>query len=187
MNQTAETDVRVVRDSGESSGSARPIQVSRFMRDRLVRLAYRFLWNQADAEDAAQDALATALARRADLRSPDKWWPWLCRILVTRCHQQGRERRRRERHEEASDVTPRDALPPAASADPTETKELVRRMIQKLPQRQQEVIVLRHLQQMSYQEIAEVLGIAPSTARVHARAGREALRDLIAQDRVHED
>ena len=52
-------------------------------------------------------------------------------------------------------------------------------LLMELPQRQHEVMVLRHLQGMPFEEIARVLDIAPATARVHARAGRETLRSLI--------
>ena len=62
---------------------------------------------------------------------------------------------------------------------PTERRDVLRRLIQQLPRRQEEVIVLRHLEGMSYQETAAVLGIAPATARAHAYAGRETLRHLL--------
>ena len=42
--------------------------MSTSIRDRLVRLAYRFVWNHDDAEEIAQDALATACERSGELR-----------------------------------------------------------------------------------------------------------------------
>jgi RNA polymerase sigma-70 factor (ECF subfamily) len=156
-------------------------------RDRLVRMAYRFLWNQADAEDAAHNALMIAQRRGAELRDPARWWSWLCRILVRQCHQTARSRARRRRHfprlfaaRFGSQAEPASEAPIAPGQ---ELKELIRGLLPKLPSRQRDVLVLRHLEDMSFEQIAAVLDIAPTTARVHARAGREHLREMIRQSR----
>ena len=155
--------------------------VSGTMRTRLVRLAYRFLWNQDDAEDAVQDALAVAQQRYQDLKAPEHWWSWLCRVVVQRCHLQGRGKQRYSTHAEpyARHATQRTAGGAGSGSASAEDKDLLRFLLPQLPPRQQEVVVLRHLQQMSYEEIGEVLGISPSTARVHCRAGLERLRALL--------
>lgn len=146
-------------------------------RSRLVRLAYRFLWNQDDAEDAVQDALLTAQAKWRDLRDKDKGWSWVCRIVVNRCHQQARLRQRHRHHEQY--IRPRNQEADAGHHDAAYTKEVVRQALAGLSGRQRDVMVLRHLENMSYADIAAVLHISPATARVHAKAGREALRDIV--------
>lgn len=167
--------------AGETeSGAKLSSEVSPAMRDRLVRLAYRFLWNQDDAEDAVQDALTTAHQRAGDLRDAGRWWSWVCRIVVNRCHERGRQQLRRERHRRPLTIAEADGRA-SVEIDAAEDKAALRRVLQDLPQRQQEVIVLRHLQEMSYEQVGEVLGIAPATARVHARAGRETVRKLMLQ------
>lgn len=60
-------------------------------------------------------------------------------------------------------------------------RKVVGELLMRLPERQKEVMVLRHLEQMNYDQIGELLEMSPSTARVHARAGLEALRDLIKE------
>jgi len=148
-------------------------------RDKLFRLAYRLLWNRADAEDAVQDALLTAYERSSQLRDSEKWWPWVCRIVVQRCRLVGRRASLRRRHEQAfADLSP--TLETARSSGSAELKTLVIKLLDELPRRQREVLVLRHLQGMAFGEIAEVLGLSPETARVHAQRGRERLAALIA-------
>ena len=71
------------------------------LRDRLVRLSYRFLWNHEDAEDVAHDSLVTALARIDDLRDSSKWWSWVCRVAVNRCFVVLRRRAKGQQHEQA--------------------------------------------------------------------------------------
>ena len=169
------------QDAEAPTTAAHPTEVSRSVRDRLVRLAYRFLWNQDDAEDAVHDALAIAQQRGDELRDNSKWWSWMCRIVISRCHQQGRQKARHQRHEADIRRAHESAAEPAPPPDLGDN-ETVRRLIARLPARQREVLVLKHLQEMSYAEIAAVLGITASTARVHAKAAREALRELILAD-----
>ena len=150
-------------------------------RSRLVRLAYRFLWNRDDAEDVVQDALMTAHRRQDDLRDGSKRWSWTCGIVIRNCHALIRRRRRREHHDDAIRERVRQAAnegggDPAGAVSPTGSlKDCVRGLIPDLPIRQREVLVLRHLEGWDYQRIADVLGICPSTARVLARQARERL------------
>jgi len=152
-------------------------------RDRLYRLAYRFAWNHADAEDAVQSAVATAVQRADQLRESDKWWTWLCSIVVQRCRELRRKESLWQRHAPRyAHLTTEDHGP---SDDPTSAlSDRLRELLPRLSARQYEVIVLRHLQGMNYEEIAEVLGITASTARVHAQAGRGALRELLFAERT---
>lgn len=163
-----------------SNRTRQPPLLTQAGRDRLVRLAYRFLWNVDDAEDVVHESLAAAHDRIGDLRDNSKWWSWVCRIVVRRCHEHGRRKLRKEKHDEGLRIaaTQREHTPPKQLS---ESGEVVRRLVLQLPRRQKEVIVLRHLQGMGYSEIAQVLSISPTTARVHAQAGRETLRNLLLQ------
>ena len=147
---------------------------------RLVRLAFRFLWDRHEAEDAVQDALFTAHRQADQLREQDKWWGWLCRIVVHRCLRSGRDRRRSIPLSEDLDVADgrRENTQHQAS---TERKQAVRLLMAELPRRQREVIVLRHLEGLSFERIGELLGVTQATARVHAMAGRERLRTLMLE------
>lgn len=145
-------------------------------RDRLVRLGYRFVFHAGDAEDVAQETLTKALGRVDQLRDPDRLWSWLARILVTTCADRGRSKDVRR-------SVAIDAIDPLDSAadhrEAIELSEGQRRlvsMIDRLPRRQREVLVLRHLEGMSFSEVAEVLQMKESTARVQAQNARENLR-----------
>lgn len=180
-----ETDDRVKSGASHAKSGVQPEPLAPWSlsaRDRLFRLAYRLMWNWADAEDAVQDALLTAYERSTQLRDSEKWWPWVCRIVVQRCRLLGRRASLRKRHEQAfTDLVPtHDA---ARSSGSVELKTLVIELLDELPRRQREVLVLRHLQGMAFGEIAEVLALSPETARVHAQRGRERLAVLIAERR----
>ena len=168
------------------SGEPAPEPFSDAERDRLVRLAYRFLWNQDDAEDVVQESLAAAHARQHQLEDAGRWWSWLRRIVIHRCHTAGRGKARWRVHGPRLAETRADRAEDSAASevDAGDRRELVRRALPLLPPRQREVIVLRHLEGMSYEHIAELLEISPVTARVHARAGLEALRAALAEPEV---
>ncbi len=150
-------------------------------RDRLVRLAYRFVWNHDDAEEIAQDALAASCERSRDLRDADRWWSWIRRIVVHRCHALGRRQQTRARHESRIHTTARSRNDAAGGVDTDERKQAVRTLLSELPPRQRDVVTLRHLEGMDYERIAAVLEISAATARVHAHAGRETLRRLLLE------
>lgn len=181
MDDPTQTPVCTVNKPREGEPPGTPDEVSQAMRDRLVRLAYRFLWSREDAEDAAHEALEAAHTNAADLRDRSKWWSWVCRIVVQRCRLRGRQRQRWREHREhyRIEVDRRSRREPAPEW--SERAHALKRLLPRLPQRQYEVIVLRHLQSMSYEEIGEVLGIAPATARAHAKAAREGLAALAAR------
>lgn len=168
-------DVTPKQRPPEQQATAR---VTREIRDRLVRLAYRFVWNRADAEEIAHDALLQSEAKASELREPGRWWAWVSRMVVHGCHQHGRKRQRWKRHAAAygEDRLRRHSDQAVAEGD---RARVVRELIPQLAPRRREVLVLRHLQGMNYEEIGQVLGISPATARVHAQAAREELRSLL--------
>ena len=147
-------------------------------RGLLLRLAYRFCWNDADAEDAVQNALLLATRKEHQLADRGKLWPWVRSIVVTQCKELLRRRMRRGEVESSHDPTPKQETDPLARS---ELRGMVTELIKALPERQQTALILRHLEDMSYAEIAEMMQITESTARVQVRNAREALRAAIAE------
>lgn len=149
-------------------------------RRRLVQLAYRFCWNHTDAEDAVQDAMAIAHQRREKLHDESKWWSWVCRIVVRRCLSL---RRSEGRHAQRIKALAEQSGPamerPSRRLETSERAEAVRWAVEQLPPQQRTAVTLRHLQEMSYERIAEIMEISPSTARVHVHAGQESMRKAI--------
>jgi RNA polymerase sigma-70 factor (ECF subfamily) len=153
-----------------------------------VQLAYRFVWNRVDAEDAVHNALAIAHEKGGQLREGDRWWSWVARIVVRQCLLLRRSDRRRVRREQvAGGERPSSVAAGASDLERGERADTVRHAIAQLPPQQRAAITLRHLEEMSYRRIAEILEISESTARVHVRQGREALRKTIAREHGEAD
>ena len=156
----------------------------RARRGLLVRLAFRFLWNLEDAEDAVQNALLLASRRQGQLADGHKLWAWVRSIVVRQCFDVRRGNARQARIADGLREnilgTERERL---GTLERMEFKDLVRDAMMTLPERQRTAMVLRHLEELDYSEVADVMGIAASTARVLVRNAREGLRqELLRRD-----
>jgi RNA polymerase sigma-70 factor (ECF subfamily) len=138
--------------------------------DEVYRLARFLMRNQADAEDAVQECYLRAL------RSFDTWRgpaikPWLLAILRNVCYGEFGRRERKEMPVDLADVEHEAGQPlwqePTASPDAEIIKgqesAALRQLIQSLPAQFREALVLRELNDMSYNEIAEVTGVPVGT------------------------
>jgi RNA polymerase sigma-70 factor (ECF subfamily) len=155
-------------------------------RAELVRLAYRFLWNQADAEDAVQDAMLHASQKIHQLENRDKIWHWIRAILVRQCQDMLRHRvslsvRHEKIRKRVSDMASDSGRRDTENAYFTDK---LSQLIATLPERQRTAIVLRHLEDLPYAEVAAIMEIGESTARVHVRDARESLRQKVEESRL---
>ena len=151
--------------------------------DDVYALARYLMRNSADAEDAVQECYLRALRHFDSYRGP-AMKPWLLAILKNVCYA---EFARRGRQETAVDLT--EAEPAAEDPiwqEPQSTPEAivlrrhddatVRRLVEALPRPFREVIVLREINDLSYQQIAEVAGVPVGTVMSRLARARAMLR-----------
>jgi RNA polymerase sigma-70 factor (sigma-E family) len=143
----------------------------------LLRFAYLVTGSQHAAEDAVQDALASACAKWSTVsrtRDPDAY----VRRMIVNAHVSGWRRTRRESPVElVRDV----AL--ESAAERLSTADAVWRVCQSLPRQQRAAVVLRFYEDLDYAEIAAVLALAEPTVRSHVHRALAALRvQLTAQE-----
>jgi len=100
---------------------------------------------------------------------------WLSRILVTQAAKCLRDRQRRRKHEAGNAA----AQEPAAQSCEAHRSMDVHQALDKLAVEHREILVLREFEQLSYQEIAEVLDVAKGTVESRLFRAREALREVL--------
>ncbi len=143
----------------------------------LYGIAHAMVNNRSDAEDVMQETLAAAL--KASHRGESSVRTWLVGILVRQAALLRRKRKRfaREgevRREEASVASPQEAV---------DARIDVATMLSRLSAEHREVIVLRELQGMSYDEIAFALELPRGTVESRLHRAREQLKGLFGVKR----
>lgn len=152
---------------------------------RLFRFAMRLLYNRADAEDAVQDAALLAWRKLPTLADPDAFSAWIYRIVRNRCAEIQRVAARR-----ATDPWDPSDIPDDPSTNGRMPEEQVEQstaiadlqdLIQALPEDLRVCWVLAELEDMSYAEIAQVVGATRSTVRGRLARARAQLAKGMAQ------
>ncbi len=178
---------RLVTEARGGDARARE-ELARHCRQPAYLLALQLLGNPDDALDVCQDALLRFFTTldRFDERRPVK--PWLLRIVRNRARDLMRRRRvRRHQSLDASEdgytveaVDP--AADPEADAQRRQLQRRVWRALARVPGHHREILVLRDYQDLSYAEIAQVLGIPLGTVMSRLHAARKNLRAHLEQE-----
>jgi RNA polymerase sigma-70 factor (ECF subfamily) len=143
--------------------------------------AWRLLDDAAEAEDAAQDAFLKILDAAPRYRPRASFRTYLYRVVTRLCLD--RMEKKRPRYVDQLPATPSAGLGPPETLARRESADAVRRALDALPARQRAAVVLRHYEGLSYQEIAEAMGVSvKSVERLLARA-RESLADRLLEFR----
>jgi RNA polymerase sigma-70 factor, ECF subfamily len=161
---------------------------------RLLAVARRFLKNEEDARDAVQDAFISAFRSIQKFEAGAKLSTWLHRIVVNSALMRLRTKRRHP-EEEIDSLLPAFAddghhlnevvdwrLSAEDMVQQSETRELVRRSIDQLPDTYRVVLLMRDIEEMSTEETAAALGITATAVKVRLHRARQALRALIDKE-----
>jgi RNA polymerase sigma-70 factor (ECF subfamily) len=148
-------------------------------RGRLGRYAVRMLGDPADAEEALQDAFVRAYRSLPRCEDPARFGAWLFRILVNRCRTIGGQRGRRERVVMATAVTPE--LGVAHPEDRSAWREAIEWALAQLGADYREAFVLKHVEELSYEEMSQLTGAGVSALKMRVKRACEQLRAILAE------
>jgi len=186
LSAAEQEDAHLVRASQRGDQEAFALLVRRYQR-RIFNLSLGMLKDYDDASESTQEAFVAAWQELPGLRDKARFSTWLYRIAYHCCLRQ-LERRKRERALQTvmqaeqileginKEKQVEDAL------ELRERQAIVREQMKQLPARYRMVLMLRHLQEMSYEEIAEVLTMPVGTVKTHIFRARNLLKErLLAQ------
>lgn len=156
---------------------------------RASRIAYQYLRDAAEADEAVQDAFVKVFSHIASYREAWPFEVWFTRILINGCLDRRKSRARRERWFVSSeDGPPEDArLPFGGAGNPDPEARLLARerrarlasAIDRLDGRQRTVFMLCHYGDCSPREVSTMTGLNESTVRVHLFRAARKLRALL--------
>ena len=148
------------------------------------RLALSILDDPSEADEAAQDALVTALGRLGSFRGEAAFTTWLYTITLNLCRGRLRKRRSRQRlahllHEVFRLYEQRQH--PEMEVQQTEADAALWAAIRRLAEAQREAVVLRYYHDLPITQIARVTGVSERTVHNRLRAAHERLRTLLKE------
>lgn len=165
-----EEDAQLVSRLKKGERDAFSRLVEKYQQD-IYKLAYFKLWNQVEAEDAAQEAFVRSLASIGSLRDGKKYFGFLKTITLNCCNDMITRKIRESDplpEHETKEAQPINAFNPGSPEEITKEKEIivqVRKALDRLPEKEKEILILKHYQDLTFQEIAVRLSIPENTAK----------------------
>jgi RNA polymerase sigma-70 factor (ECF subfamily) len=168
-------------------------EIARLYQDKVFSLIFRMLGNRPEAEDVAQEVFITVFKNIESFRGEAKFSTWLLRIAAN--HAKNRIKHLARRPVEGADpddvsqlrqLPDRPAPPVQARIDApdklleaAQTERLLQEAIANLPEDQRLLVVLRDVEEMSYQEIEEITGLPEGTIKSRLHRARMAIKEYV--------
>jgi RNA polymerase sigma-70 factor, ECF subfamily len=147
--------------------------LARLTGDRCMAIAFRILRDYDLADDAVQSALLTAWREIRTLRDPERFEPWLHRILTNACFAETRHRRRWNERVQLIPVEPVHGPDEYQTVD---NRDQFERAFRRLTVEQRAVLVFHHYLGLSLPEVAARIGIPVGTVKSRMHHAKQALR-----------
>jgi RNA polymerase sigma-70 factor (ECF subfamily) len=163
-------------------------EIVEMYKDKVYQLCYRMLGNKHEAEDAAQETFIRAYMNLNSFNLKMKFSTWLYRIATNLCID--RLRKKKPDYYLDADIAgtegltmysqiPAETVLPEKEVESMELREQIQEEIEKLPDKYRAVIILKYIEDLSLNEISEILGMPLGTVKTRIHRGREALRNQL--------
>lgn len=180
----------LVRRAREGDSAAFEALVTAY-ETKIYNLAFRYLGSREDALDASQEVFLRVFRFLGGFQEESGFSTWLYRIGVNVCKDMFQRKKRlnetsleRIGEDEEDYVTdiPDERFRPDAVHDQTELRDALARAIGELPGPQREIVILRDIQGLSYEEIAGALALESGTVKSRLSRARENLRKKLLRN-----
>lgn len=178
-------DQRLIAESLQGNTAAFGVLVRRYQ-ERLYHSVYRLVENAEDAQDVVQEAFLSAYQSLTSFKGDSRFFTWLYRIAVNTAISLKRKHRATVRIETLTNGNIRlDPLDPSAASRPehaleqAEQQSRVRQALARLSPEHRAVLVMKEIDGMKYEEMAETLQVPIGTIRSRLHRARMELRELL--------
>lgn len=187
IGQPSADEEHIIRRCLAGETEAFSVLVERY-KIMVYTTAYRILGDAESANDAAQDSFVAAFGALKHFRFGSKFSTWLYTIVVNKCRDQFRAAQDTVPVDEIAELRSDPAGTPEQLYMAGETRSEVQAALDTLPADYREVLVMKHIQGLAYEEMTVVLGASIAALKVRAHRGREMLRAAMERAGfVHEE
>jgi RNA polymerase sigma-70 factor (ECF subfamily) len=166
---------------------------------RMLATARRMLGDEEEARNVVQDAFLSAFRSIDRFAGDSLLSTWLHRIVVNAALMKLRSRRRRPEvhiedllptfegdgmHRDAAELADADAVDAAEELDGAHRRARVRACIEMLPASYRTVLTLRDIEELSTEEVADMMGLSRANVKTRLHRARQALKTLLEKDGV---
>ncbi len=165
-----------------------------FYQKRVFNYAYRMLGNMEEAKELAQEVFVTVFLSIRELREETKFDAWLKQITLNHCRNRWKFLKRRQYFNtdsiddpietgegEVARPVPDGSDPPDVRYEKKAVQEWIRKGLLKMREDQRELIVLRDLQGLSYEEMGTLLNLPEGTVKSKLHRARMDLKDILGK------
>lgn len=183
-------ELSIVRRVAGGDRAAFEVLMRRYNRS-LYRLARASLRDDAEAKDALQDAYLCAYRSISQFRGEAALLTWLSRLVLNECNARLRRSIRREkiisivsadRHMDACSEVAEPGQSPDDLTARAQLRAVLERKVDELPESFRVVFVLRSIEELGVEEVAEALAISPETVRSRHFRAKGMLRESLARE-----
>jgi len=152
---------------------------------KIYNLALNYVKSQEEAKDLAQDIFVTVYRSLPKLREKEKFTSWLYQIAINHCRNRYKKLRRRGYFNNVSLDDEESFLQIAGDEGPEKslqrknTINFVRSTIDSMSEAEKEIILLRDMQELAYEEISTILGIPLGTVKSKLNRARTSLKERL--------
>jgi len=184
-------DAELIKDTLNGRPEAYEDLVKRYQ-DRIYNLLLRLCRNAQDADDLTQEVFIKVYDSLGEFEGKSSFYTWLYRIAANAYYSHRRHAGRRraiktvplqsgQRDGERGDPLPASPEPrPSEKVESQETQAIIKDAIDSLEDDDRMVIVLRHVEELEYQQIAEILGWPVGTVKSRLHRARLVLRERLS-------
>ncbi|WP_025028897.1 RNA polymerase sigma factor SigW [Caldalkalibacillus mannanilyticus] len=163
-------------------------EIVELYKNKIFQVAYRMLGNRTEAEDIGQETFLRVYANLSRYDQTHKFSTWIYRIATNLCID--RLRKRQITYSLDQEVAATEGLDmysqiadkakgPEAEVMTIELQNEVQQAIDQLPIKYKSIMILRYIEDLSLQEISEIIDLPVTTIKTRIHRGREALKKLL--------
>ncbi len=180
------SDEELIKEFQDSNTLAAYEILVRRYKDPLMNFVYRFVGDRDICTDVVQDTMIKFYLNKDSYRSFAKFSTWIYTIAGNLAKNELKRRRRRSilsidntDDEKTLQIEDKSFLAPDRAADSEIKNEMIQKALLKVKPVYREVVILRDIQDLSYEEISEITGLAIGTVKSRINRGRAQLQKLL--------